>query len=64
MGREVGGMFKREGTNVYLWLIHVDVWEKPTKFCKSIMFQLKNKSIFKKFLKRKFLPTPNVKEQN
>ena len=26
MGREVGGMFKWEGTWVNLWLIHVDVW--------------------------------------
>ena len=25
MGREVGGSFKREGTYVYLWLIHDDV---------------------------------------
>ena len=24
--REVGGKLKREGTYVYLWLIHVDVW--------------------------------------
>ena len=55
MGREVGGTFKREGTNVYLWLIHVDVWEKPTKFCKSIMFQLKNKSIFLKIFKKEIL---------
>ena len=23
-GREMGGRFKREGTYVYLWLIHVD----------------------------------------
>ena len=22
----------REGTYVYLWLIHVDVWQKPTQF--------------------------------
>ena len=27
-------------TYVYLWLIHVDVWQKPTKFCKSIILQL------------------------
>ena len=27
MGREMGGRFKREGTYVYLWLIHVDVWQ-------------------------------------
>ena len=25
MGKEIGGSFKREGTYVYLWLIHVDV---------------------------------------
>ena len=43
MGREMGGMFKREGTNVYLWLVHVDVWQKTTKFCKAIILQLKNK---------------------
>ena len=27
---EEGG---REGTYVYLWLIHVDVWQKPTQYC-------------------------------
>ena len=27
---------------VYLWLIHVDVWHKPTQFCKAIILQLKN----------------------
>ena len=43
MGREVGGRFKGEGTYVYLWLIHVDVWQKPTQFCKAIILQLKNK---------------------
>ena len=31
----------REGTYVYLWLIHVDIWQKPTKFCKAIILQLK-----------------------
>ena len=25
-GRKVGGRFKKEGTYVYLWLIHVDDW--------------------------------------
>ena len=39
---EVGGRFKREGIHVHLWLIHVDVWEKPTKYCKAVFFQLKN----------------------
>ena len=32
----------REGTYVYLWLIHVDIWQKTTKFCKAIILQLKN----------------------
>ena len=31
MGWEVGEKFKREGIYVYLWLIHVDVWQKPTQ---------------------------------
>ena len=47
MGREVGGRFKKEGIYAYLWLIHVDVWQKPTKFCNAIILQLKNKLIFK-----------------
>ena len=40
MGREMGGRFKREGTYVYLWLIHVEVWQKTTEFCKAIILQL------------------------
>ena len=47
MKREVGGSFKREGTYVYLWLIHVDVWQKPTQFCEAIILQLKSKLIKK-----------------
>ena len=47
MGREMGGRFKREGIYVYLWLTHVDVWQKTTKLCKAIILQLKNKLIFK-----------------
>ena len=38
---EVGGRFKREGTYVYLWLIYVNVWQKPTQYCKAIFLQLK-----------------------
>ena len=30
MEREMGGKVKREGTCVYLWLIHVDVRQKPS----------------------------------
>ena len=31
----------------YLWLIHVDVWQKPTQYCKAIILQFK-KQIEKK----------------
>ena len=48
MEREMGGRLKREGTHVYLWLIHVDVLQKTTKFYKAIILQLKNKLIKKK----------------
>ena len=41
MGRDLGGRFKNEGTYVYLWLIHVDVWQKPIQCCKAIILQLK-----------------------
>ena len=37
MGREVGGRFKRRGHR----LIHDDVWQKPTQYCKAIILQLK-----------------------
>ena len=33
----------REGTYVYLWLIHVDVWQKPTQYYKAIILRLKIK---------------------
>ena len=36
-----GGMFKGEGTHLYLLLIHVDVWQKPTQYCKANIFRLK-----------------------
>ena len=48
MGWKVGGRLKREGTYIYIWLIHVDVWQKPTQQCKAIILQLK----INKFLKR------------
>ena len=48
IGWEVGERFKKEGTYLYLWLIHVDVWQKPIQYCKAIVLQLKiNKLIFK-----------------
>ena len=38
---ESGRVFKMEETHVYLWLIHIDVWQKPSKYCKPIILQLK-----------------------
>ena len=38
MGREMGGRFKRKRIDVYLWLFHVEVWQKTTNFCKAIQF--------------------------
>ena len=38
---EVGGRFRREGTYIYLWVIHVDTLQKPTQYCKAIILQLK-----------------------
>ena len=35
------GWFKREGAYAYLWLTHVDVWQKPIQYCKAIFLPLK-----------------------
>ena len=37
----VGGRFDRQGTSVYLWLIHIHVWQEPTQHYKAIILQLK-----------------------
>ena len=44
----VGGRFKREGTYVYLWRIHVDVWQNQHNIVK-----LKKNKIWEKKEKRK-----------
>ena len=36
-GREVGGGSKKEGTYVHLIPIHVDVWQKPSQYCKVMI---------------------------
>ena len=41
-GRWEGGLRGR-GHRVHLWVIHADIWQKTTKFCKAIVLQLKNK---------------------
>ena len=32
----LGGRFKREGTDVYRWLIHVNIWQKPAQHLKQL----------------------------
>ena len=49
----MGGKFKRERTYVYLWLIHVAVWQKPKQYCKAITLQLKMISKIYKAKKKK-----------
>ena len=51
MGWEVGGKFKREGTYIYLWLIHVDVWQKPTQYCNYPPIKNKRKNTWSVNLK-------------
>ena len=48
LGWEVRGRFKRRGTHVYLWLIHVDVCQKSTQPCEAIILQLKINTFLKK----------------
>ena len=45
--------FKREGIYVHLWLIHVEVWQKTTKFCKAIILQLKKKKMYNQKKKKR-----------
>ena len=28
-----GGVIQDGGTHTYLWLIHVDIWQKPSQYC-------------------------------
>jgi len=40
----MGGMWEEGsgwGTHVHPWLIHVNVWQKPPRYCKGISLQLK-----------------------
>ena len=40
MGREEVRGFRGEGTHVCLWMIHVDLWQNPSQYCKVIICQL------------------------
>ena len=46
-----GGSWEKgseEGIDIYLWVIHVDVWQKPTQYCEEIILQLKIDKLKKK----------------
>ena len=36
-------MLRLVGIDLNLWLIHVDVWQRPTQFCRATVLQLKKK---------------------
>ena len=55
MGRKVDGHLKREWPYVQLWLIHVNVWQKPTQDCKAII-QVLLKTLFSAVLSRAVFP--------
>ena len=39
--------FQEGGDICILWLVHVDVWQRRTQYCKAIILQLKIIKIFK-----------------
>ena len=42
LGEESGGRCVQDrDAYVYLWLIHVDVWQKPSQYYEAIILQLK-----------------------
>ena len=43
-----GGRKVLEGGDIYLWLIHVVVWQKPIQYCKAIILYLKISKLKKK----------------
>ena len=43
MRREVEGQLRKEGAYIYIWLTHVDVRQKPSQYCRTIILQLKIK---------------------
>ena len=40
--------FQREGTWVYLWLIHTNVGQRLMQYCKAVILQLKINKLKKK----------------
>ena len=40
-GEGGGRVFRDGGTHIHPWLIHVNVWQNPLKYCKVLTLQLK-----------------------
>ena len=53
MGYKVGRRFTRQGTHVYLWPIHADMWQKQIQYYKAIILHLKIKLL-------KIIPYPKI----
>ena len=52
------GVLKREGNYVYLWLIHVDKWQKPTQYYNYLSIKNKlEKKLLTKFSTHLWLKT-------
>ena len=58
----MGGRLTREGTHVYLWVVHVDVWQKPAQYrnyppiknkIKPKVLKILNKFVNKEYFARK-----------
>ena len=62
-GEGDGRELQWEGTYVYLYLIHVDIWQKTTKFCKEIILQLKTRFFFFKMYSLKTYPGTSLAVQ-
>ena len=46
VGWKVEGGSRGGETYICLWLIHIDIWQKLTQYCKAIILQLKVNKIF------------------
>ena len=60
MGWEVGGRVKKKGTYVYLWLIHVDIWQKPTQYFNHL--SIKNNFFSKKHVIERIIFAQRLEE--
>ena len=60
MGRKLGVRVQVGGTHAHPWLIHVNVWPKPPKYCKVFSLQVKEINQFKNIKANKGKATNNL----